>query len=106
MIHELSIIIPCLNEQAYLPRLLESIAAQTYDGKLQVIVVDGHSDDKTVASAHKYAQRLDDLLVVEAERNVGHQRNVGAKHAKYEHLLFLDADVVLPPDLLARLLKK
>jgi glycosyltransferase involved in cell wall biosynthesis len=106
MIRELSIIIPCLNEQAYLPRLLESISKQAYDGKLQVIVVDGHSEDRTVAEAKKYQSRLDDLTVVEAERNVGHQRNAGAKHAKYEHLLFLDADVVLPPDLLARLLKK
>jgi glycosyltransferase involved in cell wall biosynthesis len=106
VIDEISIIIPTLNEANYLPRLLESIAKQTFAGRLQVIVVDGHSKDKTVALARAFTVSVQDLLVIEAERGVGHQRNVGARGAKYGYLLFLDADVVLPPRLLEQLVAK
>ena len=106
MITALSIIIPCLNEEAYLPRLLESIVAQTYTGKLQVIVVDGESDDKTVSAAKNFHDHLPDLAVLSTQRDIGTQRNAGAQHARYEHILFLDADVILPPNVLHDLLSK
>lgn len=106
MIDELSIIIPTLNEASYLPQLLESIAKQTYTGKVQVIVVDGHSNDQTVALARSFEGRLRDLLVLQATRGTGTQRNIGAERAKHRYLLFLDADVVLPPRLLEQLTAK
>lgn len=106
MIHELSIIIPTLNEAGYLPRLLNSIAEQTYIGKLQVIVVDGYSVDKTSEIAKSFGNRIADLLVLRAKRNIGHQRNFGAQNAKYHYLLFLDADVILPPDLIQEIARK
>jgi glycosyltransferase involved in cell wall biosynthesis len=106
VINELSIVIPALNETGYLPQLLDSIGKQTFTGKLQVIVVDGHSADKTVAVARSFAPRIKDLEVLESERGIGHQRNVGAMQAKYGYLLFIDADVVLPPQVLEQLSSK
>lgn len=104
--NELSIIIPTLNEENYLPLLLASIAGQNFQGKLQVIVVDGQSNDKTVRVAKKFAGQIAELEVLTATPNAGRQRNVGADKAKFEYLLFLDADVILPPNFLNRLAPK
>ena len=106
MIDELSIIIPTLNEAEYLPALLDSIARQTYKGSLQVIVVDARSEDRTVYLAESFKNRIPELSIFSTERNAGHQRNVGARHARYKYLLFLDADVVLPDKTLERLSQK
>ena len=106
MIDELSIIIPTLNEADYLPSLLDSITKQTFAGKLQVIVVDGSSTDETVIRARSFSNRIPDLLVLQSKKDIGHQRNVGVQKAKYGFLLFLDADVILPPTLLADIASK
>jgi glycosyltransferase involved in cell wall biosynthesis len=103
---ELSIIIPALNEQRYIPALLESISTQGFTDKLQVIVVDGQSKDATRHQVEQFKNRLNDLLFVSTRADVGHQRNVGASKAKYRYLLFLDADVVLPAHCLQKLSKK
>ena len=106
MINELSIIIPTLNEEHYVPNLLASISDQTFRGKVQVIVVDGNSSDKTRERAKSFASRLPDLLVLKTPADIGLQRNIGADNAKYEYLLFVDADVVLPRHVLQMLLGK
>ena len=51
-----SVIIPTLNEEKFLPNLLESLIVQT-DKHFEVIVVDGSSKDKTVAIAGRAAVR-------------------------------------------------
>lgn len=106
MVTELSIIIPTYNEEKYLPKLLTSIIKQNYKGKLQIIVVDGESEDKTIEVAKRFKDRIEDLEIIKAKRDVGSQRNVGVKNARYFHILFLDADMILPKDFLNRLLKK
>jgi glycosyltransferase involved in cell wall biosynthesis len=77
MIRELSIIIPTLNEADYLPDLLDLIITQTYDGKLEVIIVDGQSTDETLAVARSYEGQIAGLSILETTKNVGHQRNFG-----------------------------
>jgi glycosyltransferase involved in cell wall biosynthesis len=48
VIQELSVIIPTLNEEHYLHYLLESLSREDIPQKLQVIVVDGNSTDRTI----------------------------------------------------------
>lgn len=96
MIDEVSVIIPTLNEEKYLPKLLDSIVKQKFQGKLQVIVIDGKSEDKTVAIANSFKKSIRDLLVFKTARGIAHQRNSGASRAKYDNLLFIDADMILP----------
>jgi hypothetical protein len=77
------VIIPALNEAAVLPRTLEQVAqAEPHE----VIVVDGGSDDGTVACAAKWAR------VLVAPRGRAVQQNHGARLASGEILLFLHAD--------------
>lgn len=92
----LSIIIPTLNEEKYLPRLLSSIKSQNFSN-YEIIVSDGGSIDNTLVIAKEYSVRL----VVDSKiKHPSAQRNNGAAVARGDILLFLDADSVLLPDFL------
>lgn len=106
MISELSIIIPTLNEEKYLPNLLDSLSKQNFKDKWEVIIVDGQSVDDTKKIARSYKKTLKSLLVISSKRGVSLQRNIGASKAKYRHFLFLDADTILPENFLTKLAKK
>lgn len=89
----ISIIIPTYNEEKFLPHILSSLQKQTFND-FEVIVADNHSVDATRLIAQKAGAKIIDGGLPA----VG--RNNGANIAQGEWLLFLDADVVLPPDFL------
>jgi glycosyltransferase involved in cell wall biosynthesis len=92
----LSIIIPTLNEEKYLPHLLDSIKNQNFSD-YEVIISDGGSIDKTVSIAKSYGASV---VVNSSVMHPAAQRNNGAAIARGDILLFLDADSVLPPGFL------
>jgi glycosyltransferase involved in cell wall biosynthesis len=102
----ISIIIPALNEEHYLPRLLDSIAKQSFEGEMEVIVVDGGSEDKTLEKAHSYSDTVSGLKIVKTTRGIAHQRNYGATKATSSNLVFLDADTELPAGAIQKLASK
>lgn len=85
----LSIVIPVKNEEKMLPKLLDTVKAQTFRD-YEVIVADAHSTDNTRTVAESYGAR-----VVEGGMP-GPGRNRGAVAAQGEIIAFLDADVQLP----------
>ena len=87
----LSIIIPTLNEEKYIGDLLSCLVNQNYKN-FEVIVVDGHSDDKTKKVANKFNMKFPLKIINSKIRNLAYQRNYGVKYSKYPYLLFLDAD--------------
>ena len=95
----ISIIIPAYNEGKYLPKLLNCMKKQTYED-YEVIVADAGSKDKTRQIAKKYGCRI----VKGGMPAVG--RNNGAKAAKGDVLLFLDADVKFDKDFLKNALNE
>lgn len=98
-----SVIIPALNEEKFLPNLLASLAAQT-KRNFEVIVVDGHSDDKTVAVAHTFDTALPSLHITRSDKaSLPLQRNLGTRNARGQWLVFIDADSVLMPYFMDRL---
>lgn len=101
---KISIIIPALNEEVYLPKLLQNLADQTIKD-FEVIVVDAQSEDKTREKAEHFSDTLN-IRVIEADkRHLAYQRNFGASKAVGEYLLFLDSDMKLEPDFIESLLK-
>ena len=93
----ISIIIPALNEEKFLPQLLESLTKQS-DKNFEVIIVDGRSKDKTVEAAKTFAKILPKLTITVADHaNLPYQRNLGAKKAKGTWFMFLDADNIVMP---------
>ncbi len=95
----LSIIIPTLNEENYIPYLLDSIKKQTFKD-YEVLVADADSKDNTV----EIVKERGHLVVKGGLPATG--RNNAAKKAKGDLLLFLDADVILPPDFLEKVMKE
>lgn len=100
----ISIIIPALNEQDYLPILLNSFLDQDYSGEYEIIIVDGGSTDETIAVARNYQTRLP-LSVIMSKTGTSRQRNYGAKKARYDSIVFLDADMRLPKKALFKIEK-
>lgn len=86
-----SIIIPTLNEGRSIGATLE--AAARVRGRVEVIVVDGGSDDETLEIAGRFGAR-----VIRGERGRGLQMHAGARAARGEALWFLHADTLAPPD--------
>lgn len=95
----LSIIIPTFNEEKYLPLLLESIKKQNFLD-YEIIVADAGSKDKTLEIAKKYGCKV----VPGGLPAKG--RNEGAKIAKGDLFLFLDADMILPSNFFENLFKE
>lgn len=86
-----SIIIPTLNEELYIGRILGCLVSQKFKD-FEVIVVDASSKDKTVEIARGFEKVLDLRVENCPQTGVTYQRNYGAKLAKTDNLVFMDAD--------------
>lgn len=99
----ISIVIPALNEENFLPHLLTSLAKQT-KRDFEVIVVDGSSTDKTVEVACSFGNSLPKLEVIVSQKaNLPLQRNIGARASSGEWLVFIDADSIVLPYFIERI---
>ncbi|WKN42042.1 TIGR04283 family arsenosugar biosynthesis glycosyltransferase [Tunicatimonas pelagia] len=92
-----SIIIPTLNEEKYLPATLERLM-QLIPLPHEIIVVDGSSQDRTREVAQHYSVVLRTVAI--ARRST--QMNQGANIAEGDFLCFLHADTLVPTDLVTR----
>ncbi len=90
-----SIIIPTLNEEKRLPRLLSDLANQTNQA-FEVIVVDGSSTDSTLAKAKEFSSIMPMKILSTEVQNVSYQRNHGVTKAAAQWVIFMDADNRLP----------
>ena len=98
---KISIIIPANNEEDYIAKTLHSIKCQTYQDYETIIVSNGCTDKTEEIVNRKVNDRLKHFSISEA--NVSIARNYGAKQARGETLLFLDADTLLDQDLLHKI---
>jgi len=86
-----SVIIPTLNEESYLPKLLNDLSRQT-NNDFEVIVVDGNSKDKTKEVIGAFKKKLNIRFYQLKLVNVATQRNFGADKSDGKYLVFIDAD--------------
>lgn len=86
-----SVVIPTLNEEVYLPKILSDLAKQRRKN-FEVIVVDAESSDKTKDKTSKFSKYFPLEFIDGKRQNVSFQRNLGVQNASGEFLVFLDAD--------------
>jgi len=100
-----SVIAPGKNEGAHLPRLLDSLARQTYR-TVETIVVDDGSDDETPAICRRYqrAGRLSLFIRNEVRGGKASAANTALKYARGSFVVHVDADSWLAPDALEKIL--
>lgn len=102
-----SVIIPVFNEQKYIKTCLLSLADQTVK-PLEIIVVDDGSTDSSKVKTQKLKLQLknQNLLIFEQEhQGPAKARNLGAKKAKGEILVFVDADMCFDKRYLEKLVE-
>ena len=93
---EISIIIPTYNESQHLPLLLSDLSK--FNEGIEIIIVDGKSEDKTKDIANLYRTNIHKSK----KKNRGLQLNIGAKKAKGEWFIFIHADSRLSKDWLKK----
>jgi glycosyltransferase involved in cell wall biosynthesis len=88
----ISVIIPAHNEEEYLGATLDALNHQEYP-HCEIVVVANGCSDRTAEVARGKCQRLLTLH----EKGLGPSRNLGARAASGDLLIFLDADTILEP---------
>lgn len=86
-----SVVIPAFNDATYIDRLLQALSEQNYEN-FEVIVSDAQSNDGTDKVVDNFKDKLSIRLIENPPKGPAAGRNEGAKIAKGEWLLFLDAD--------------
>lgn len=106
---ELSVIVPCLNEESHLPSFLRSLLHQHFNWDhasfepypaSEIIMVDGGSHDDSLRLIDSFRNRMRIIGVLDETRNLGVVRNKGALIARGKVLLFTNSDAILPPGFL------
>lgn len=101
----LSIVVPAFNEADYLGETLASLnLAKAFlqhesNNQAEIIVVDNGSDDSTA----NIARALGATVATEAVHNIAKVRNTGARLSKGNVIIFVDADTLVPNNLLTRI---
>lgn len=95
----ISVIVPVYNVEKYLNRAVDSILAQTYQ-KLEIILVDDGSTDRSGAICDAYAEK-DSRIKVIHKPNGGpsEARNVGIRASAGVFIGFVDSDDYIEPDM-------
>ncbi|PKL80282.1 MAG: glycosyltransferase family 2 protein [Candidatus Melainabacteria bacterium HGW-Melainabacteria-1] len=98
----ISIIVPIRNEAAYISRCLNSLAAQDYpQDRLEVLIVDGRSDDGTQSIVAAFAAQRDWIRLLDnPEQTAPYAMNYGLDAARGEIIVRVDGHCELAPDYL------
>lgn len=97
---EISVVIPAYNAETTLDSCLDSLKKQTVE-PFQVILVDDCSTDRTASIASEAGF---EIVSFSSRGGPAIARNAGADKAEGDIILFLDADVIIPPDLIERII--
>jgi len=108
---ELSVVVPCYNEELVLPELLRRVALACEAEKVadyELILVDDGSSDSTPQLIEDACHKDRRVVGVVLARNHGHQLalTAGLSQARGQRILVLDADLQDPPELLGKMMAK
>lgn len=98
--YSFSIVIPTYNERDNITNCLDSILSQNYDMSLvEIIIVDGHSTDDTIAKIKEYQKKFSNISLLENPvRKTPTSLNIGIKKSNGEVIIILGAHASLDPD--------
>lgn len=100
-----SVIVPCHNEERYIRGCLESIIENDYPkDKMEVLVVDGRSSDRTREVAKEFIEKYPFIRLLDnPQRIVPIALNIGIMQAGGGVIVIMGAHAVYPNDYLSRL---
>src|SRR5204863_7861367 len=101
----ISVILPCRNEERFIGPCLDSfLDTQWPKDRLELLVVDGQSNDRTGDIVRHYTKKYPWIRLIEnPKRIVPTALNLGIKAATGDIVVRMDAHVVYPPEYLTKL---
>jgi glycosyltransferase involved in cell wall biosynthesis len=96
----ISVIIPAHNEEKYIESCIKSVKSQDFNA-YEIIIVDNGSADKTAEIAKSLSARV----VLEPTVGLPRTREKGREVANADILVYLDADMIIPPSYLSKLFR-
>lgn len=104
---KLSIIIPCRNEEKFIGKCLDSIIAQNYPKeKLEVLVIDGMSKDRTREIIKNYSQKYSFISLLDNPKKfIPSALNIGVKNSNGEIIIRMDSHAVYDKDYVSKCLE-
>ena len=102
-----SVIIPCRNEEKFIGKCLDSVIANDYlKDNLEILVIDGMSDDKTREILKDYSQKYNFIRMIDNPKKfTPFALNIGVKNAKGEIIIRLDAHSIYNKDYISKCIK-
>jgi len=99
-----SIICPIRNEEKYIKACLQSLVAQSFDHeRMEILVVDGMSDDSTREIVQEFQDKYDNIKLVDNPRMiVPSALNLGINNATGKYILRMDGHAKAAPDYIER----
>ena len=99
---KVSVIIPCYNQAAFLPKAVASLQAQTLGNWECIIIDDGSKDNTTEVASNISLQEPRVRLIQQANGGSACARDTGIQIASGQFIQFLDADDTIDPEKLER----
>jgi cellulose synthase/poly-beta-1,6-N-acetylglucosamine synthase-like glycosyltransferase len=102
-----TVMVPCRNEEGFIADTLESIVTGGYpEDRMQVLVIDGMSDDRTADTVREYAERHPCVELLENPRRiVPTALNIAVERATGEVVLRMDAHTTYSDDYIRQCVK-
>ena len=106
----ISIIIPAYNEEESLPYLMERLTKlidEIKNYEFEILFVNDGSKDKTIDLIKEYREKDNRVSYVDFARNFGKELAMiaGLDYAKGDAVIFMDADLQDPPELIPEMIK-
>src|SRR5271169_4034430 len=107
---DLSVVVPCFNEEQVLPELeqrLSAVCEASVATSYEIVLVNDGSTDKSGKIVAEMSARNPNIIGIELSRNFGHQiaLTAGLSFARGNRVLVIDADLQDPPELLPEMLR-
>lgn len=105
--YSVSIVIPCRNEEGFIGKCLDSIIANDYPKDLlDVLVVDGESNDRTKQIVEGYVKKYTYIkILINSKKEIPFGLNVGIKEAKGDFIIRMDAHSTYERDYIKKCIK-
>ncbi len=107
MTDSVSIVIPCLEEEKFIGLCLDSILDNDFPkAKLEVLVIDGMSNDNTRSIITKYSQKYPFIKMLDnPKKKTPSALNIGIKNAKYDIIMRIDAHSIYEKEYISKCVK-
>ena len=100
-----SVVVPVYQVEDYLAECLDSLLQQAYR-RLEIVVVDDGSTDRSAQIARAYADRDERIVMVRQDNaGLGAARNTGLDHCTGDLVTFVDSDDLVPPAAFLRMVR-